>query len=388
MKVSNTPDQHRTYELDMVAEVERGLPWNTFNLATATTTSTMNGGITSTYDQVAIKWLSKVIDAAKKNFYYEQLCMQEVIPEGGDKIAIPKMPVYDSQIWGATGEEIAAGSEINWTSIDPTNTVTVTTVERPYGATISNKLLRVSNVPYIQHVKDKLIYQQLDKIDSTTKYALVGEPKATCVAGATPMTSSTIGMQTLVGSLQSNASNALVAGDIITPDLIKQAVSMLEADYGWYYTTSNALTKNTTNKKNPWKNENDFVLVISPEQKAQLLQDTQFTNAAEFGSDDVVLNGQIAKYLGVKILCTPAVPSFASGDQLPIQGATPTAATAGHVATLLKAGKAGVIGWSQKPKFHVFPFPSALQTRMVLEMSFGVSELYSDAMVNIYTADK
>jgi len=45
-----------------------------------------------------------------------------------------------------------------------------------------------------------------------------------------------------------------------------------------------------------------FAMVISPSMKYDLRTDSQFTNAEQYGSDEVVLNGEIGKYLGLKIV--------------------------------------------------------------------------------------
>lgn len=381
-------DDHLVYEMEMVADrqVEQK-PWTTFSLSTtATVTSSLGSGITSTYDQVGMVWLKKLVDAAHANFYYSQICSQETIPQGNDKINIPLHPIYAAEVYESTGEEIAASAEVVWTGIDAPSTKSVTATWKNYGATISNKMLQTCNVPYIDYVRNKLIYQQQMIIDQTTRAGLVGTHGASTADTATPMSNSAAGLQTIFGGDATNAANNLDAGDILTPSMIKKAKRLLESDIGYYW-NSNTWTKSAV-PKNPWKNENDFVLVVAPEQMASLLEDTQFTNAAEFGSDKVVLNGEVARYLGIKIVVTTQTPSFSSAGSIRCQGADVTADVAGHVCTMFKAGKAGVIGWSQKPRFHVFPYPSALQTRIVLEMGFGVSELYADAMVNMVVADE
>jgi N4-gp56 family major capsid protein len=388
MDANIAKDQHYVYELDMVPGETSDLKrWTTFNLSTtATTTSTLGTGLSSTYDSVAIMWLKKVVDAAKKTFYYEQVCQQETIPQGSDKIAIPKQPILDAEAYETTGEEIAASAEVVWTSIDPCTVTEVTATDRIYGATLSNKLLRTCNIPYVNYVKDKLVYQQFSVLDTSVRDKLVGKHGASPANTATPMSNSAAGLQTIFGGGVSNTAEALVAGCVLTPADIKKAKRLLESDAGYYW-NSNTWTKSAV-AKNPWKNENDFVLFIAPEQMEALLNDSQFTNAAEFGSDKAVLNGEIARYLGIKIVTTPNVPSFLDTGSIRCQGASVGAGANGHVCTLMKAGKAGVIGWSQKPQYHVFPYPSALQTRMVLEMSFGVNELYADAMVNIAVSDE
>ena len=388
--MTNDKPTSLTYEMKFKADKMSPLKkWTTFNLAsTATTTSTLGSGITSTYDQVGMEWLKRVIDAAQTEFVYSKVCQQEVIPKGSDKINIPVMPVYAAQSWETTGEEIAAGSEIVWSSIDPVGTKSATAIWKTYGATVSNKMLQTVNVPYVDHVRKKLKYQELITIDTTVRDTLVGKHGLYSATAntATPMSDSVPGLQTIFGGDAVNTSNTLDAGDILTPEMISKAKMLLEAKEGYFW-SSNVWTQSAV-PKNPWKDENDFVLVISPQQEASLRQETQFTNAAEFGSDKVVLSGQIAEYLGVKIVKSANVPSFVSGGAVRVQGANVSTDVSGHVCTMFKAGMCGAVGWSQKPRVNIFPYPSALQTRMTLEMGFGATEVHPDAMVNIIVADQ
>lgn len=74
----------------------------------------------------------------------------------------------------------------------------------------------------------------------------------------------------------------------LTPDSIAEAQARIEA--------------------NNWE---PFALVISSDQKKDLRTDSQFTNAAEYGSDEVVLNGEIGMYLGLRIVVSNTVDQAA-----------------------------------------------------------------------------
>ena len=90
----------------------------------------------------------------------------------------------------------------------------------------------------------------------------------------------------------------LDTGDIMTTDLFANALRELRIDsYGM--ATSN------------------LVCFIHPYMENAFLKDSQFVNAAEFGSDTVIQKGVIGKYLGVTIVSTPNVtansPNSGSG---------------------------------------------------------------------------
>lgn len=77
-------------------------------------------------------------------------------------------------------------------------------------------------------------------------------------------------------------------------------------------TTSDTLDTNTianaiaTMRKN---NRAPKYLVIHPACEVNLLKSSQFVNAATYGGREVVLNGEIGTYLGIKVLVTTLVPA-------------------------------------------------------------------------------
>lgn len=70
----------------------------------------------------------------------------------------------------------------------------------------------------------------------------------------------------------------------LTPDSIAEAQARIEA--------------------NDW---DPFAIVISSDHKKDLRTDSQFTNAAEYGSDEVVLNGEIGMYLGLRVMVSNTI---------------------------------------------------------------------------------
>jgi N4-gp56 family major capsid protein len=81
----------------------------------------------------------------------------------------------------------------------------------------------------------------------------------------------------------------LTTGDTTTVDLIADAIAKL-------------------------KDANSFkakALFIANEQEKVFHKSSQFTNAAEYGSDKIVLTGEIGDYLGLKILSTENTTAYA-----------------------------------------------------------------------------
>ena len=81
--------------------------------------------------------------------------------------------------------------------------------------------------------------------------------------------------------------------DVFTPDLIARALGAIMAQ-GYLVRPG------------------DLTLVIHPKQYQDLLTNTQFTNAAAWGSREVVVSGRLTQYMGVNILVSTKVPTGTS----------------------------------------------------------------------------
>jgi len=57
------------------------------------------------------------------------------------------------------------------------------------------------------------------------------------------------------------------------------------------------------------QNFNPDTLIINPDQAADLLKDTKFINASAYGSREPILNGEIGRFAGVRVLVTTQCPS-------------------------------------------------------------------------------
>jgi len=90
---------------------------------------------------------------------------------------------------------------------------------------------------------------------------------------------------TLYGGGKS-AEGDLVAADVLTTDLIADGVTAMRKE----------------------KREPRYV-IIHPAQENALLKSDKFINAAQYGGREVVLNGEIGQWLGIKVLKTTQVPT-------------------------------------------------------------------------------
>lgn len=123
----------------------------------------------------------------------------------------------------------------------------------------------------------------------------------------------------------------LSTGDKITVDLVADAIKKVK--------------------------DNNYVpamLFIRPAQENVFFKSSQFTNASEYGSNEVVLNGEIGKFLGVKVITSTLTQSYAASAQdKGISGANGVWGAAGTSCQLVgfTAGrqKPIVLAWKQKP---------------------------------------
>lgn len=344
-----------------------------------TTTAATQGSTFTAYALSPVQWEKTIVDAAKKRHFLVQLLHQAELPKGTKDYVIPYRTTYLAP--GAWATSASEGSAVNYTKLDNLDGVTFTPTDASYGIAISNRAIRTNAVDILRAAREELTYRAGDVVDVAAYTALV--------ASTNQATSSARGAQWLYGG-DARLDSELTADDTLTTDMIADAKRMLMSTTCKYWNTSSAGAIQTSSAaKNPWMPEDNdpFVLLIAPEQENVLLKDSQFVNAAEYGTNEVILNGEIGKYLGIKILVSNNVPGYTTSDNSPDgeSGANPGAAM--HRCLLLKGKKAGAVVWGQKPKLHVFPYPSELETRLVLEMAYAVGPVHKDAMVYLDVAD-
>jgi len=167
------------------------------------------------------------------------------------------------------------GDERTYTVMDNVDTVDISPSFKLGGIKISKELIDQSRVDLIDQAK----YTIAEAIEEDIEKAITEEIDTT--AGVTNV---------VFGGDATNAPT-LDDGDKITVDLVADAIKKVK--------------------------DNNFVpamLFIKPAQENVFFKSSQFTNAAEYGSNEVVMNGEIGKYLGVKIITSTLVQSYVSGN--------------------------------------------------------------------------
>jgi len=308
----------------------------TFELANETTTSTTNmSNLLGKY------WLKDVVKFARDRAFLLQSAKEVEVPKGNKDLAVP----VEASIKSFT-DNTSEATNITWTEIDNLNTVTVTPGTHRFGVIISDELIQQNQIDLITYAKEAMTNSYVTAVEGAiaTAYDGMSSPAKILYGGTATGTSS------------------LSSGDIITTDLIAEGISNL--------------------KQQRWYNEPNapFMLYIAPEQEGALLKDSQFTNAAEYGGREVVLNGEIGKYLGVKVLTSPNVKAYTNwgGGSL-----------AGHTCVMVKAKKGVVFGYQSGLRMQI-KYERFLQDnthRIYLNSMYKVEALNEKAVVLIKVAD-
>jgi len=315
----------------------------------------------------AKKWLNEIIKGAASKKYYEQVCKVFTMPAGHKDLVVPyKMNWLAS--WDVTSDEGGTQGEgytVPYTTKDNLSGVTITPTPESVGIAISYHAIRTNSANLIADAKEDL----QEWVASYTDDAVSAD-----IVAAADASVSVKGMQTIYGG-DAYSEGTLDAGDVLTTDLITDAKTRLKSKYCYYYDSS-TWTKGI--EKYPWVSEpsKPFVLFIAPEQEGDLEKDSQFTNASEYGSNDIVLNGEIGKYHGVKILSTTQTPAGTFNS------------LAGRRCHMVKSQVCAASVYGEKPRLHVFDYPRELEKDMVMEIAHGSDTIHDDAIVEIRVLDE
>ncbi len=360
-----------------------------------TETTDVKGASNTFYGLEPVQFLKEVMDGAKKQLFFANFVKVIHAPKGVHDVVIPKRTVYEGRSgmsFDTMGSDNPGGSgagsgpygntiaDISWTTMDNLSSVTITPLPVVAGYAFQRYTLDTNSVNLLEAAKEELSYAIGDRVDRAIA-AAVGDAQD---AGDT-----TLGAQALYGGdANSDESGQLAAGDVITTDLVAKAARYLKDTTMKYRASGGYGAESTaTSTKNPWQNTPDdpFVLFIGPAQEETFRKDSQFVNAAEYGSNTVVQNGEIGQYLGIRIVVTTNVESVASGGTGPISGsATGTDST---LCILMKPKAACALVWGKEPEIKVFEYESRDQIRIGLYCAYAVGIIHPDAIVYISVAD-
>ena len=302
-------------------------------LANETTT-----GATGISDLQGKEWLKEILEAAKKKMYFEQFAYVATVTPGNKDLAVP-IATTNKTFTSSTTESAARTLVV----IDNLSAVVFTPATSKLGAAVSKDVVQTSQVDVVRFARDQMAYDAALKIDAAC---------ATAINAASPAATLYGGDATTTGSLE--------AGDVMSTDLVAKAQRYLKA--------------------NGWVSEPDrpFVLFIPAVGEEAFLKDSQFVNAAEYGGNEVVANGEIGRYLGVRVIVTEQCISASNWG---------TGSLAGHTCFLLKAKVAYGIAYREQPTID-FEYKKDEATYYIyLDMAYQAKALQGGAIVIIKVSD-
>jgi len=250
-------------------------------------------------------------------------------------IVIPK--IGDVDLMGSR-EGAAEGKTRVMTKFDSADNLTVSLTSADVklgGCAVSFETASATRVSIIEMAHKQLVRQYLETIETDANTILENSGTTNLVYGG-----------------DASSTGTLATGDIITVDKIIDMKIELQVD-------------------NYAKRPGQAVLFMHPTQFKQILKSPQFTNAAQYGSDQAIRKGVVEEYVGVKIeysTLVTAATTWGSG------------ALAGHYAYMIDPTAAAAIVWKEKAKVKVVTEFDERTHKILLDAWYRMSKLQINAI--------
>ena len=361
-----------------------------FNFSSTSTSTTSSRGSqmsAAPYMLQPIDYLRTAIDAARDELVFSQAYRQEKLKMNSTEMVIPYRTKYlQVSDWETSSEQYAVDTNISATELDNHDGVKFTPVWKNYRVAMSYKNIETNALNVVSQAREDVTDLYAKIVDNSVRDSMFGTVAASPAYSGTEMTNSVAGTQTIFANDKTDAAGNLVAGDIATPELFRFAKRLLKSPNGYYW-NSNVWTKSAV-RKNAWKPKNeDFILFIPDEVEEQLTNDSQF-NASEFGSDRVVLTGEIGTFAGMRVVVSSECPSFSSGDKIKVQSNDLQMSVDGHICALVKARVCGATVMGPTTQFKLHDDPLNAHKNLLLYTAIESQPIHSDAVVRIVVADE
>jgi hypothetical protein len=290
----------------------------------------------------------EVIRFAEEQRFFRQAIDErtELIGAKDKSLRIPYSTAHQAITYRTTGEGSGVGEygkERTYTEMSSLDTMDITPSYKLGGVGIDKELLGTTRVDLIKEAKFILVEDIEEGIESAITDAYDTNVTTNVVYGGDATTPAT-----------------LATGDKFTLDLLADAIQKLG-------------TK--------WKAS---LLYISSYQRAILHKSSQFTNAAEYGNNEVVLNGEIGKYLGIKVIETDLTKSYAgSAQDAGIAGDTGVWGADGTscqlIGTTRSGRKPGILAWKEKPSVDYEYLKRKATHYLLSDVAYGVGIVHETA---------
>ncbi|MBC7128397.1 MAG: N4-gp56 family major capsid protein [Thermoplasmatales archaeon] len=156
--------------------------------------------------------------------------------------------------------------------------------------------------------------------------------------------------------------NTVDAGDILTPALFNEAITKI--------------------RENNRGVEGQLYAFLHPRQIKALRDDDQFTNASEYGSNEVVMTGEIGKYLGVKIIETTNVATYEGTTQSPVGSFN----TTGYEGVLIDNKYSMAVATNDPLRIELNYEPSKLIHEVVASFTYAIGKIDNNGICLLISA--
>lgn len=294
-------------------------------------------------------WSQKIVFDAQPDRVLSKYFLEFTDLMGNNDVTmiIPKIGDVDL-MGGRTGS--AEGITRTLSNFDTANNITVSLSSADVklgGCGISFETASATRVSIVEMAHKQLVRQYLETIETDANAILENATTGASNAG-------------IVYGGDAAAKGSLEAGDVITVDkIIDMKIELQIRNFG--------------------KKPRDAVLFIHPTQYKQLLKSSQFTNAAEFGSNSIITKGVIEEYVGVIVEVSTLVSAgtVATNSTVTIRGDW---GVAGHLSYMIDPSAAAGIVWKEKAKVKVVTEDDERVHKILLDAWYKMTRINEQAI--------
>lgn len=289
-------------------------------------------GTTELAELIPEVWASEIERDAQANRVMRNLDQviknTDLLDSPGDIVHIPKL--HDLTPAAALTETVAVVPQAMSDDV-----VDFTPTEWGTGVELTRKMLRRAYVPVMEDAVEVLgiALAQGEDVEIITQ----------AIAG--------VSIEVFPVSTYTTVDDILV-GDVMTPDIMVDARTQLRLNdapgpYAW---------------------------VIHPAQEGALLKDDQFVDASKYGNNQIVLNGEIGTYLGMRIFVSTNIPSAVN------------VGTITYYKSLILGQRSLGLALKANPDMQEKYEPTDRTHTLVSVMEFDTGALNDDRYAVVYTA--
>lgn len=293
------------------------------------------------------KWREQLIDEARAKRRFEQVTSVFRPEQPVHSYKVPIANVVDFEPVTETEHE-----EVDFTTLDDSieHAIFVPTYKRSAVA-VSQEALEENVIDAIDYARDQLTEFASTKVDFDIRNELEGADPDNIAGGE------------VIYPEDVDDVSDMTTDSTLSTSMIAQGVRYLREE-NWYNT-----------------DEQPYVMFIHPAQEHTLLTEKQFVDASEYGSDDVVLNGEIGRYLGIRVISTSQVKTYEGGDEDTTTGDTWDGVEEGGSVYLFKAERPVGICWGREAVLQAEERPEFNHERIYLGMKYDTELLQESALV-------